>query len=316
MIDRALSFPLISFRGPIGGYARPERGHVVEAGFAGRLSEFVDLQATAFLRRSYNQLSVEYVQTPRLGSYFAYANGDESEIKGLNINFSFRSKIGVSARVHYTLSDAKGTGSHPLSQLGRAAQGLQHESILSPLDFHQTHTLGALAGYDAGERDDFLSGIRATLVIRYGSGHPYTRVRPPTFGGAANPWNNGVQALLDPRFAFPSEPVNSATTPSTLTFDLYVGKAFGIGPVEIELYALALNLFNTKTILNVYPATGSADDDGWLSSDNGHSFDADPMYAEFYRTINLKNRWAYMGVTGNDIYGSPRQIRFGLVAKL
>ncbi|HXG01542.1 MAG TPA: TonB-dependent receptor [Bacteroidota bacterium] len=304
------------FSPPVGGYARPERSNCIEVGYSGKLSEFVGLQATGFLRRSYNQLSVQSVPTPGYGHYLAYSNEDESEIKGLSLGLFFRSRVGVSARVHYTLSDAKGTGSHPLSHLGKAGQGVRSELIMSPLDFHQMHTLSSIVSYESGKRDDFLADINAAVVVRYGSGHPYTRVQPPTFGGAANPWNNGVQALLDPRFAFPTEPPNSATTPSTVTCDLYVGKAFEIGSVGIEVYALALNLFNTKNILNVYPTTGSAEDDGWLSSDNGHFFDSNPMYAEFYRTINLRNRWAYMSVTGNDIYGSPRQVRFGLAVRI
>lgn len=304
------------FSPPIGGYARPERSHSVEIGYSGRLSEVVDLQATGFLRRSYNQLSVQSVPVPAYGHYLAYGNEDESEIKGLSLNLLFRSKSGLSARVHYTLADAKGTGSHPLSHLGEAGQGVRSELIMSPLDFQQMHTLSGIVSYDSGERDDWLAGINVAAIVRYGSGHPYTRVQPPTFGGAANPWNNGVQALLDPRFAFPTEPPNSATTPSTVTCDLYVGKAFQIGPVALEAYALALNLFNTKNILNVYPTTGSAEDDGWLNSDNGHFFDSNPMYAEFYRTINLRNRWAYMSVTGKDIYGSPRQVRFGLAVRI
>jgi len=49
-----------------------------------------------------------------------------------------------------------------------------------------------------------------------------------------------------------------------------------------------------------------------LSFDSGHPFVEIPHYADFYRAINLQNRWAYASVTGNDLYGSPRQIRMGL----
>jgi hypothetical protein len=38
---------------------------------------------------------------------------------------------------------------------------------------------------------------------------------------------------------------------------------------------------------------------------------ANPAYVAFYKAINSDNRWAYMQATGNDLYGSPRQIRIG-----
>jgi hypothetical protein len=48
-----------------------------------------------------------------------------------------------------------------------------------------------------------------------------------------------------------------------------------------------------------------------------------PQYADFYRAINLENRWSWVGLPErgqtlgtaagdvNDIYGVPRQIRVG-----
>jgi len=37
-----------------------------------------------------------------------------------------------------------------------------------------------------------------------------------------------------------------------------------------------------------------------------------PLYTEFYRTINLENRWTYLQRKSADIYGTPRQIRIGV----
>jgi hypothetical protein len=80
----------------------------------------------------------------------------------------------------------------------------------------------------------------------------------------------------------------------------------------VEIYIHALNLLDTKHVLNVYPTTGEPDDDGWLSSPLSGQHRAILNYEAFYRAINLDNHWAYTLATGNDIYGQPRQLRFGL----
>ena len=78
------------------------------------------------------------------------------------------------------------------------------------------------------------------------------------------------------------------------------------------LFVNVLNLLNTKHVLNLYSVTGSPTDDGTLASRYADQLAAVPNYEAFYRAINLQNRWAYMSASGNDIYGTPRQIRFGL----
>jgi len=37
-----------------------------------------------------------------------------------------------------------------------------------------------------------------------------------------------------------------------------------------------------------------------------------PLYEPFYEAINIQNRASYMGATGDELYGSPRQFRIGL----
>jgi hypothetical protein len=98
-----------------------------------------------------------------------------------------------------------------------------------------------------------------------------------------------------------------------------VSKMFSVGPLKMEVYASILNLLNTKSILNVYQYTGSAQDDGWLSNPLSTSFKAIPNYEAFYKAVNQENRWAYMNLTrfggagfqSNDLYSPPRQIRVG-----
>ncbi len=79
------------------------------------------------------------------------------------------------------------------------------------------------------------------------------------------------------------------------------------------------NLLNTKNVINVYRRSGNAFDDGFLSNpdlsgpivaSNGQG------YVDLYRAINLVNGRHYRNTTGNNLYGTPRQIRFGMRLEL
>ncbi|MBC6951623.1 hypothetical protein DWB58_27165, partial [candidate division KSB1 bacterium] len=117
----------------------------------------------------------------------------------------------------------------------------------------------------------------------------------------------------DPRTRNPVEPVNSSSTPWNANVDLTLDKVVGFGKVNARFYANILNLFNTKSIINVYETTGTSNDDGWLKSALAGQYVATPYYSDFYKAINLDNRWGYFLATGDDIFGSPREFRLGLM---
>jgi outer membrane receptor protein involved in Fe transport len=302
------------FNPPAPFFVRPERTTHYEAGLRQHINDRFLFSGTLFYKDIVDQIAYARFPEPGPASYVAYTNTDRATVKGLEVMVEMRKREGFSAKLHYTLSDAQGTGSHPNSNAGRVEQNISGDLILAPLDYGQTHRAYLFLDYGFGmdEAGHFLSGIRASLIASFASGHRYTQVQLPTFGGATNPWNNGVQSLVDPRAAHPTEPINQSSTPSAFVVDVRMGKEFSIGSVNLELYAVALNLFNTKQIVNLYPTTGSAQDDGWLGSNVASTLLTIPQYREFYQAINLQNRWAYMSATGNDIYGTPRQIRFGV----
>ncbi|MEK9139008.1 MAG: hypothetical protein AAB393_17955, partial [Bacteroidota bacterium] len=109
-------------------------------------------------------------------------------------------------------------------------------------------------------------------------------------------------------------PVNNSTTPWVYNIDMQFSKLFYLGGFNLEVYANVLNLLNAKQVNNVYPTTGTSDDDGWLKSPFAEPYKQIPNYTEFYRAINLQNRWAFnQNVIGMaDLFGAPRQVRFGL----
>jgi hypothetical protein len=153
--------------------------------------------------------------------------------------------------------------------------------------------------------------LRAIATIE--SGTPYTREQGGHYTlGSSSVWMFGVRSLQDVRTQRLVEPTNASRTPWIATVDLSFSYEFLVGPARLTVFTLITNLFDTKNVLNVYPKTQSPSTDGWLSSEFVPNYvEAFPQYEQFYRAINLQNRWAYMSVTGNDIYGTPRQIQVG-----
>jgi hypothetical protein len=94
-----------------------------------------------------------------------------------------------------------------------------------------------------------------------------------------------------------------------------VSKVFSIGDMSLVLYANVLNVLNTKEVLNVFPNTGTPTDDGWLKASAAQQYKLIPLYEEFYRTINLENRWGIMSYR-SDVYSAPRQVRVGVRLEL
>jgi len=172
-----------------------------------------------------------------------------------------------------------------------------------------------------GDGGPALEGIGLNLLLTFNSGHNYTKIQEPQNLGQATPWSVGVRALVDSRSRVPVEPINNSSTPWFFNVDMTFNKVFYLDLLNVEVYARVLNLFNTKHVLNVFPTTGTPDDDGWLKSPYAEPYKAIPLYEEFYRAINLDNRYSYSvlgfggglgGQAGNDLFGAPREIRLGV----
>ncbi len=303
---------------PAGYYAKPERTKLLQIGLARQLNRFLVFSATYYSKQMNNLLSLRKAYLPDwYGGFNAFLNDDHSRAKGLELALELMRSQGVAARLFYTLSEVRGTNSTPLSPRGTIE--LYQPLVLNddPLDFNQTHDVTFTVDYlnpDTASGTIF-SGFGVNTVLTFNSGHNYTRMKPVMSIGLVDPWSAGVTQLLDPRYAYPAEPRNNSVTPVYFNVDLTVSKRFSLGSVSLKAYVNVLNLFDAKQVLNVYPVTGSTDNDGWLENPLSGRFLNTPTAVDFYKTVNLQNRWAYMQATGNDIYGSPRQIRVGVSAE-
>lgn len=300
----------------VGYLAQPERTTQYELHLRQAFSPTISLSVGAFVKTSSNQLQVGHVRRPGGDSvYVALLNQGESLSKGATLQLHILNLNGFSVIASYGLLEARGLSSDPISNRRQYTDFPYPPSptILSPLAFDIRHTASLHLEYRPFFMIASLEGLSVVSSITFSSGHRYTRLQEHQNLGAATAWIIGVRSLADPRTEVPLEPTNASTTPSLFNIDLRLGKDFQLGPLRIEAYLIVLNLLNTKHVLNVYPTSGYPDDDTWLASPVAvNFFHQIPGYVDFYRTINLQNRWATMSLTGNDLYGAPRQFRLGL----
>jgi hypothetical protein len=305
-----LGSPLIGF------FTQPERASVYEIGISHVHPERGNASFRFFSKSLKHQFEPGRVYNESGNALFvALHNKGSGEAKGIEFSGQLNPNRIVSLSLSYTLSIVRGTSSSPFG-LRREMSDVVVAPVpvqLYPLDYDQTHRglLMATLSY-ADDDGPLLDGLRITTLFTINSGHRYTRNDVIRNLGASNPWVIGVRTLTDPRAAAYVETQNRSSTPWVYNLDIQVSKSIGLGLVSFDVYVNILNALNTKHVLNVYPTTGTPDDDSWLASPFSDQFKALPIYEEFYHAINLQNRWAYMGATGYDLYGTPRQIRIGL----
>jgi hypothetical protein len=297
--------------------AKPEFTIQYELGIRQSITDNFAFTLTGFYKDLRDQLRIDREYTPDGQVLFsAWKNFDFGTVKGIELTLDLRRTKRLSARVNYTLSDARGTGSDSRSSrvVVSDATIARYPTFIYKLDYNQPHRGSVILDYRfaKGDGGKWLEGLGANLIFSFSSGHAYTKIEEPYNLGQADPWDVGVRALRDVRNRIPEEPLNSSSTPWTFNLDMTLNKVFYFNQFNVNFYVNVLNVFNTKNVINVYPMTGTAEDDGWLRSPLAAPFYQIPNYVEFYRAINLQNRWGYQLATGTDIYGPPRQIRFGV----
>jgi outer membrane receptor protein involved in Fe transport len=295
----------------------PERTTQYEIGLRQWLTDNFAFTISGFYKHVSDQL--QYSKYPSLDNplYVALKNEDFATTKGLEMTFELRRTNRLSARMNYTLSDARGTASDAAEWYAPVSDitiNSRFPLFVNPLQFNQTHRGSLLLDYRFAhdEGGPVFSGLGANIVLSFNSGHHYTKTAAE-FGAASSPWVVGIPSESRRR---PAEPINGSTTPWVFNIDLNLSKSFSVEGVLAEVYINVLNVFDTKQVLNLYETTGTAQDDGWLSSTQSRAYRDIPDYTDFYRAINLENRYAFIQRKGRDLYGSPRQIRIGLRMEL
>jgi outer membrane receptor protein involved in Fe transport len=308
---------------PIGYNIQPERTTTYEVGFTQQFTDNAAVDITGFYKDVMGQIQIQRQKVANganVAGYNTYANGDFVTTKGIEVSIRLRRINRLRAQFNYTFSDAQGTGSTTNAAVSSVEAGSLYPSVISPLDFNQRHKGSVNLDYSFGKNDGgmILEQLGANVLFTYNSGHPFTRST-----GSIGQQGSSTGALVesDPRNSVPLEAVNASTTPWVFNFDLRVFKGFEIGSVNAEVYVYVQNLLNTKNVLNVYRRTGNAFDDGFLSNSDLSGKIKQSLgagYEELYTKANIVNGRSYKNTApGNpDLFGTPRQIRFGIHLQL
>lgn len=282
---------------------RPTRTIDYEAGFQTRISAASALKLSFFVREMRDMIQRRTYQFAmgELNNYSTYDNQDFGTVKGLNVSYDLRRSGPVQMRLAYGLQFADGTGSDVNSQRGNAARG--NLRTLYPLSFDERHRISGSVDYryGRGEGPQILgkSIFENTGVNLFGSavsGRPYTRLQTPTaLGGRVNEGD-----------------LNGARLPWNVALNLRVDRDFFLFPetnnnrgVLLNVYTRVSNLLDRRNIINVYGASGRADDDGFLASPLGQNALAQQIDQEAY--IQLYN----YRLLNPDFFSLPRRIFVG-----
>jgi outer membrane receptor protein involved in Fe transport len=300
----------LAITSPVGYGLKPEQTIQYDFGFRQQIGDYLAFDIGAFYKDIRDQ--IQQVQIPAsLGAqhlaYFAWVNGDFATTSGVSLKLDLRRVERVQASVDYTYSDARGTGSAP-STAFRAIWLSPTETPYLPkyttaLDFNQTHrgTLNIDYRFGMDDGPEFggvhpLERLGLNVLFQFNSGHPYTRVDE-------NSYDNRRQ---------PIEVLNESTTPWNFQIDARLDKTVSIAGLNVNFYIWVINLLDTKNVTDVWMQSGSASDDGYLSTVTGkqqlQTYQAyGDVYADLYRDYYYQ---AYL--MNAALYGPPRQVRVGL----
>ncbi|MEO0080336.1 MAG: TonB-dependent receptor, partial [candidate division WOR-3 bacterium] len=223
----------------------PERTQSYEIGFQGEVARNLTLTMNLWRKDVYGLVGTRTV--PALPqSYVTYTNIDYARLTGLEVIGDVRAGS-VSAKLAYSLSFARGTSSYANQAYYEfILQGDTAPMVEYTLDFDQRHRFFAqldlnFGHWAKGRVGRLLLDSAAFHLIGYlGTGFPYT---PP--GGKGDPatWNTRLK-------------------PWRSNLDAVITKGLRVAGLRLSLLIEVLNILDIRDIMNVYPATGKANDDG------------------------------------------------------
>lgn len=308
------------FLSPVGFGLDPIRTTNYELGWRQQIAENAALEVTAFYKNIKGLIQVVKTEPDAdadiPGSYLRLENGDFATNKGLELRLTMRRMNRIMGEINYTYTDAEGTASNSTANQASVYSNTIIPTTINPLDYSQKHTGSLNLDYRFGKNDGgpILEQMGLNILFKFSSGHPYTHVLAS--GGQDDAYTAGTDYMYDTRSRVALEPVGASTTPWTFTTDLRLDKSFDIGPFKATAYIIVNNLFNKKNVLNVYEATGTADDDGFITDPSASQTMVESSggdnYVDLYRAINLVNGQAYWDQLGKQLWGHPRQIHLGI----
>lgn len=290
-----------------------------ELGFQQRLSPTSSLKFVAFYREMRDMIQIYRFTGAYPKDYTSFNNIDFGTVKGMTIQYDLRRTNNARISAYYTLQFADGTGSSTVTAAALVASGLPNLRTTFPLAWDRRHSFNVFLDYRYGRGAEYngptikrekkgkapvqlLNNTGLSLTLTGGSGTPYTRSRniysqlsggtrllQGTYFGSRLPWQFRMDVRVD------------KDIPLTL------GKGDSPKQGNLNIYLSVSNVLNTKNVMQVYPATGNPDDDGYLAAPEWQreiNEQLDPQSFRDLYAIFIDRPWHY---------SSPRTIRLGLI---
>ncbi len=288
-----------------------------ELGFQQKLSPTSSLKFVAFYREMRDMIQIYRFTGAYPKDYTSYNNIDFGTVSGMTLQYDMRRTNNARISAYYTLQFANGTGSSTTTAAALVASGLPNLRTTFPLAWDRRHSFNVFFDYRFGRGVDYngptvkrekkgkaplqiLNNTGLSMTLTGGSGTPYTRSRniysqlsggtrllQGTYYGSRLPWQFRMDIRIDK------------------DIELKMGK--GERPGNLNVYFSINNVLNTKNVMNVYPATGNPDDDGYLAAPEWQreiNEQLDPQSFRDMYAIFVDRPW---------YYSSPRTIRLGVI---
>ncbi len=307
--DLYVSYRFLEHKVRTGGYfvgfgnpnLKPEQTTAYEVGVAHQLNDYAKLDVSVYYKDVKDLVQISTIPSfPN--SFSSYRNSDFATLKGLDLGFTLRRIRNVQANVSYSLSQAVGTGSVSQTQRNIAWTASDPPKQTAPLDFDQRHKISLNLDYSLGTGQGprigdvpWLERTNINVLYNIASGTPYT------------PTNVYDEVTLAAVASQPVGPLNSRYGPWTHSLDLKASRGFGIQNVNLSAYVWVLNALNSDNAVSVFTGTGSALTTGFLNTPDGQAS------AQNLANNGIDAQRAYqLALQAPGLFGSPRQVRFGL----
>ena len=307
-----------------------------EIGFRQKVGENAALNICAYYSEKRDQIQSYRYTGAYPNTYYSFENQDFGTVQGYMLEMTMRGTKNLTFRASYTLQFAKGTGSSSQSNLAIIASGQPNLRTLTNLSFDQRHKIAAnidlrfdqgtnyngpvtvkqKKGTDTKKEIRWFENAGINLLFQAASGMPYSR---SGLVYSALGWGERKSPVLQGS-------INGASMPWIFQCDLRIDKSFVFNiaskkdknesgkrnykPGMINVYLDFVNIFNIKNVASVYQYTGSAVDDGYLSSALFQTFLA--KGEAFSMPIATAQQYYRMLITNPENYTQPFRVYLGV----
>ncbi len=248
-----------------------ERRVMYEVGLQQVLFNNIGVNFTVYYSDIRNLLGQEIINTYEGFKYARFINRDYANVRGIILSVDRRFTDYFGLKVDYTYQIAEGNASDPMAVYNnnQTDPPIETNKKVVPLDWDQRSTLNASLTF--GQPGDWNVG----LIASYGSGTPYTE---------------DIRVSQGIRFE------NGGRKPPSFNTDLRAEKSFRFGELNLTLFTIVYNLFDTMNEYGVNSSSGRANVDLY-------TYLAGPIIG--WNTIDQY-------VNNPASFSAPRQVQVGL----